>query len=889
MHYGVYSRRYSENYMRRSLLKLSALIAAIVLTTCFLYLNSERVSYLREEISYGTTTNVSLAPDSPVTADLSVKHNDTHGLSLYFWYPEGTVIDGKAVELTLESDSRTLHVSVPFIRMGYVGDSRNEGPLFFDFKEGIPVGDYRVTLRPDGISEADGIALELRPYSSLSSAVTMEGTDGQKLYLYGTVHYSSMTSRNGRILLIGSFCVLLSVLYYLLKQYGTVPAKAPEPHVSETFRPSFTWRSAVSLLLLLVLEAVFMEYTWHSSVRPALDSENTPVKDGRTSAELAAGDGLSWDLSDSVLPLSAVGLSFDCTYQEDLALTLKITDRSTGETLSIRNMDFGYLRKDSPDGPVKILLDEPVLTEGRRLSASLTCESASGPVSVAMSKKEGTPFYSVYYREFGFLKKAFLGFCFLIAFGTIILWLMTTINVPSGILYASVLLFSLFLFTVLIKPFSVPDEIAHFDTAYRVSNSILGLESSPYQNTLLKRQCDLLPDPVSFIRVSAASFARMKEDLLRTGISRELVLTTGRDLRSDSSYLFYLPAALGITLARLLGLGLIATVFLARGANIISAVFLLVLASRKIPYKKTLLIACSCMPMALQEIGSVAPDALLIPLGFLLIACDLSILSDPENASPADLTLAAAVSGVLCLGKAAAYSPLAVLTLFAGIRYLKTHFSGKALRTAKLGIALSAALAVFAVRFYFGYSISRLFDASSASFVSRRNTDIYTLSYLVTHPEVLLRLLENTFYVRVPGLIVNLAGQSLCMIGNVNLNRLIQYSYLLLLFYTCLTGAEERFRETFRWKERLLSLTLPVLSFGIFMVVMVTGQTKFGTDYITGLQVRYFLPCLPLFLAGLSPAAGIPGDGRKAETAAFRFLTALSAMAALSFITGIAF
>ena len=30
-----------------------------------LYLNSERVSYLREEISYGTTTNVPLAPDSP--------------------------------------------------------------------------------------------------------------------------------------------------------------------------------------------------------------------------------------------------------------------------------------------------------------------------------------------------------------------------------------------------------------------------------------------------------------------------------------------------------------------------------------------------------------------------------------------------------------------------------------------------------------------------------------------------------------------------------------------------------------------------------------------------------------------------------------------------------
>ena len=45
----------------------------------------------------------------------------------------------------------------------------------------------------------------------------------------------------------------------------------------------------------------------------------------------------------------------------------------------------------------------------------------------------------------------------------------------------------------------------------------------------------------------------------------------------------------------------------------------------------------------------------------------------------------------------------------------------------------------------------------------------------------LLRLLENTFYVRVPGLIVNLVGQSLCMIGNVNLNRLIQYSYLLFL------------------------------------------------------------------------------------------------------------
>ena len=82
----------------------------------------------------------------------------------------------------------------------------------------------------------------------------------------------------------------------------------------------------------------------------------------------------------------------------------------------------------------------------------------------------------------------------------------------------------------------------------------------------------------------------------------------------------YVAPAIGLAIAKLLGLSVLAAMWLGRLFNLILYAFLASYAIKKTPILKVPFIAMVCMPVAIQQAASFSLDALFISLGFVVFA-----------------------------------------------------------------------------------------------------------------------------------------------------------------------------------------------------------------------------------------------------------------------------
>lgn len=818
------------------LLLITAVLTAVM--TVFFRRNDISYRYSEKSISSGVISYVNIDDKKPVETDLILPWDNMHGFTFRISYAAKIPDRERSFEITLtDADGNTaVHEEATLAEMGFTGDASNNGTFIITFADGLLAGTYNLRIQPHGFTASDKCTLAYMTDSEYSSNIRLNGEDIAESALYGSFIYGGLRQVRGSKYLIPPVCF---ILFWALYLDHCRKAKNTETPVKKKIRLR-------PLIAVMLGEALLLEYSYHSAIR---NSENSLTAGNTKSSaylDLNPGDSISFDAECAERCFSGIALYMNPAYDSTLRMKMTISD-DKDNVLDERTVTSEDLISAKDTECRMFVLNKPVrASAGKTFHIQLQYESGRYQIAVRQAKEGPAPYYEVLNKVYGFLKAYYVILACILLAGTVPVYLAAECGRTITAFAAAALILT-GVVSMVIKPMSVPDEYAHYDTAYRIANEFTGSNLSSYPSSLYKRRSDLYICPRDKASVNKDTLRWFREDM-KSPLARdeEMVLIQGRDLRSDSSGLFYLPASAGILLGRALHLNYFLTFYLARMMNMLCSLGLICAAIRKMPFGRILPAVIALMPLSIQQIGGVTPDGLIFGFCFLLGAVCLRAMYEPEKCTYTDITAMILIPAVLTQCKGGAYLPLALLCIPALCTLLQKRFH---LSTKKIALILvpAAVIVIAAVGYRYRYAFMyKLFASQNQTYSQRLGRDLYSGSWLLSHPGQFLRILEGTLYLQLPAHFSALFGTSLTWTATIKLNALIQYLYLSILLAAVFLRGEETYRLNTR--RRILLLVSCLLCFAAAAYAMLTGWTRLGTEYISGLQMRYYIPFLPMLL-----------------------------------------
>lgn len=394
------------------------------------------------------------------------------------------------------------------------------------------------------------------------------------------------------------------------------------------------------------------------------------------------------------------------------------------------------------------------------------------------------------------------------------------------------------LYSLIVPPYCVPDERTHIDTIYSLSNQLLGIRDIPGPNRIYKRSCDVDSAIKNTMSLSPYMYCEMSEDLFdAAGAGRELIPTYARNALDNVTIINYVPGVIGLTVGRILGRNMLTMIMLARWFNIFVVSWIMFLAIRKAPFGKGLFALIGLLPKMLNQNVSCSYDGMIVAGVFLFLAYTMHLLFE-EELSVTDFLVVVLSAWFLACNKGGVYMPILGMLLF-------LPFLREKKKRSWTWAAGSMMLSIFLVfSFKFIVRITGLLSRSSGSIVkSAGKTKLYTLSDFFTDPGSLFRVLEGTLVVKGQNLFGDVFGINIAQ-RQINASWIIVISFIILLLMVSILREGERVRFTVPGKVWILFLT--IAGIGLISLSMLLAWTEKGSEFIEGLQGRYFLPYLIL-------------------------------------------
>lgn len=406
---------------------------------------------------------------------------------------------------------------------------------------------------------------------------------------------------------------------------------------------------------------------------------------------------------------------------------------------------------------------------------------------------------------------------------------------PHIIFLVAVLLFGIG-YTVMMTPYTVPDERAHYYTSYRVANILLGVDETDNPNkTLYVRACDTDYNGINYdwrgrTREPAVStYAAVINTFLGKEENKQDFVQISADAISGN-YVSYIPAGIGIAVGRALGASSVTTFYLGRLMNLLLFAILGMLAVRKMPFGKNMLFPVALLPMAMQQIASYSYDSVIFAFAVYFIATCLSLAYKQERVRIWDVISILLCALVFCAPKSGIY----VLLLGFGLIVL---FNKKIPAWQRYSTAASAAVA--GIAFLLIFNIHRV-----GSHVGAETEITYTLSWILENPRGFLELCAKTYFVEKEKIVFSPFGSD--MAWHTKVERTFALPMCLLMVLASLrspTLQEKVMRKT----DNAVIGVVVLATIGAFgLAAVLWTQTSY--DYIWGIQTRYVLPILPLIL-----------------------------------------
>ena len=363
------------------------------------------------------------------------------------------------------------------------------------------------------------------------------------------------------------------------------------------------------------------------------------------------------------------------------------------------------------------------------------------------------------------------------------------------------------LYLTVLPPLSAPDEVSHFISAYRLSNTLMGQPGTDERGRVYIRKQDAFILDTDL--VPGESLDGLEETVDTEVLGQTLTECTYRKIHGtgllgtgdqemettvkppvETTPIAYLPQALGIVLGRLTGLGGLGLLYLGRLGNLLCYTGAAWYAMKRLPFGKEVLFGVGLLPMTLHLAASFSYDTMVLAMSFLLTAVTLSLAF--------------------------------------GAADVRKRYG------AAMILVNSRTIAMYA--------------AETESYVGWADEAGYTLGWLIHNPVKTLRLFYNTVLIK---------GEyyHLTMMGNWlgNLDPVLDVPYVLVWAMTIvllLLAMKKPGGETiyFSGKQKLWTAVVCLGCAGATMLSMLIAWTPASSGHIMGVQGRYFLPFLPVFL-----------------------------------------
>lgn len=439
-----------------------------------------------------------------------------------------------------------------------------------------------------------------------------------------------------------------------------------------------------------------------------------------------------------------------------------------------------------------------------------------------------------------FLKKYFF-FMFVAAelFAMLFYWMVfiRKCKIETTVLVS--LLFLGMLYNFLILPYMAPDERTHIDMTYRYSNELLGIEGTGSEVSIAKRTDDTKIELVEEAKLS--NYHTVYEHFLE-GVEDDSLVITGTTANTYAPAFVYIPAVLGMTAARLAGLGTIPMLMLARWCNLAFFAVCVWWCMKKLPFGKLPLAVIALFPMTIQQCNSFSYDAVITSVLLLFSTYLICMTYEEEPLKVSDLLILAVLSALLVYGKSGVYLPVCLGALLIPAKKFGAPWKKYAAAGALMGIGLLSyvnrnAGTVTQV-------MATTAETSAAGAAAGNEVAMgYTLGYFLQDPWKLIQMLANTVADKTEFYLESIVGQKLGWV-NIEISRIVIIGFLLLFVISMLKvrGEKQYVTSAQKWWIAVVCL----LSGGMILMGMLLTWTPFGYVSIEGVQGRYFTPLLLL-------------------------------------------
>lgn len=404
---------------------------------------------------------------------------------------------------------------------------------------------------------------------------------------------------------------------------------------------------------------------------------------------------------------------------------------------------------------------------------------------------------------------------------------------------------------IIINPaYNIPDERVHFNSAYNVSNILMGKGSyTENGNSIIMRECDnrIYPAELS----DDPNFTRQVHEVMKTSEYKKYFIYAAKEfskkqvleeknykydlIYNKGHYIFYLPAALGITLCRVLHLNQFFAFYSGCFFTLFVMLILIYIPFRLTRTDNILFYFFALIPFVLQQISHFQYDSFLFATATGSVVFFMNYYKERKLR---DLILSMIYFVLMVPSKGGCYAPLALVYLVLFKKYFIRI-------PKKVWFAASIALVVAGLLGWAGLlHLKRDVSPYFMSVTQHGEPQLkYTFLYILKDPVGYCFIVMRTIYNSFTYLVATFFGLMLGTYELFIMRPFIVIPFFVLLYFvladktTVLAG--------FDLKIPFALLTFLITNF-IFAAML---QSEGVGPIIYGVQGRYFIPyAIPLFM-----------------------------------------
>ena len=460
---------------------------------------------------------------------------------------------------------------------------------------------------------------------------------------------------------------------------------------------------------------------------------------------------------------------------------------------------------------------------------------------------------------------------------------------------------------------SAPDEIAHFISAYKISNKMLGKQATVKDGHVIIRAQDLWIEDVDREYTFDKSKSEEEKVLIPEEGSHGKIISSkleetsykvfyaegnirgadnyisfgGKDYEKAQSLhapvntipsVYFLPAT-GITVARIMGLNSIYLVLFGRMANLILFILFGTLGIYFLPKFKEFIFLVSLLPTTIELAASYSYDAVMISSMIFFASYVFFLAHEKKEFDIKDLVIVSLIAGLVLPCKMV-YFPM-LLMLFS-IPLYKFKFRGKVdgkIKKENIAFFLASAVVVLLSWVFAMYLVNRStvvgYSTSNTSSLEWADEESYTIGYLLHNKLKAVKLFYNTLLLQFEYYHKTMFGAYL---GHADDVVGIPYiGFLVLNIGMIFSVFGEAKEKQLLVKERVL--TGISIFFVIFLVLlsMLIAWTPISSEFIEGVSGRYFIPVLlPLLMICRNNKIAIKDETKRNIIFLFILINAIS-------------